>query len=406
MRTAREMTNARQMEGLWNRHSAEWRDPAQISSQWQDATRVDPALVESSAKGEWWDLLEQLGITLFITREYEHLVLALSAHAGRRRVTFLPIPHPSGLVVDRLAGRMYLASTRNPNQIYVFKPAAGLLQRTDTSVRLTPSSAFVPASTAFYPGSLYTHDLAVISGELYANAVGHNCVVKLQPEGRFCRVWWPKCIERGGKPVFERNHIQLNSIGAGKTLEDSYYSASSCKIGRLRPGHLRYKVDGQGVVFSGRTRQPICSGLTRPHSVRLWKGNVWVANSGYGELGYARDGRFEAVCRLPGWTRGLSVTEGIAFVGTSRIIPRFARYAPGLDSAGSRCGVHAVCLKTARVLGSIEWPAANQIFAIDWISDSVSPGFLFETPRRRTNRELAFFYRYLTEHDKNSPGAK
>ena len=142
-----------------------------------------------------------------------------------------------------------------------------------------------------------------------------------------------------------------------------------------------------------------CSGLTRPHSARMWRGGVWVANSGYGEVGYARDGGFEAVCRLPGWTRGLCLTRGIAFAGTSRVIPRFARYAPGLDRDRSRCGVHAVCLKTARVLGSIEWPTANQIFAIDWISDTVSQGFLFETPRRGADQELAFFYRHLTDHN-------
>lgn len=397
------MKQARQNETLWDRHAAEWRDPAQISSHWQDAARLDPRLLKSSAKEEWWSLIERLGITLFITREYEHVVLALSASGGRPRVTFFPVPHPSGLVVDRVKRRLYLASTRNPNQIYTLKPAAGLLPRSDTNVPLQPSSPFVPVSTAFYPGSLYTHDLALIGGELYGNAVGHNCVVRFDVDGYFRRVWWPKCIERGGKPVFERNHIQLNSIAGGQTLQDSFYSSSSCRLGRLRPGHLKYKVDRQGVIFSGRTREPFCSGLTRPHSARLWKGKVWVANSGYGELGLAEEGRYEVVCRLPGWTRGLCVTDGIAFVGTSRVIPRFSRYAPGLNAASSRCGVHAVCLKTARVLGSIEWPTANQIFAIDWIQAGISPGFVFEAPKRKTKQELAFFYRYLT--DRNS-GAK
>jgi uncharacterized protein (TIGR03032 family) len=393
------MKQGRQIAELWDRHAAEWRDPAQISSQWKEAAEVDPRLLEGSATVEWWSLLEQLGITLFVTREYEHLALGLTARGGRPRVTYFPVPHPSGLVVDRAARRMYLASTRNPNQIYTLMPASGLLSRSDTRVRVPPSSRLLPVASAFYPGSLYLHDLALVGGELFGNAVGHNCIVKLEPEGRFCRAWWPKCIERQGQPVFERNHIQLNSIAAGKTLQDSYYSASSCHIGRLRPGHLNYKVDGQGVIFSGRTREPICTGLTRPHSARLRKGDVWVANSGYGELGYVQNARFEAIGSLPGWTRGLCIKDGIAFVGTSRVIPRFSQYAPGLNPRHSRCGVHAVSLKTARVLGSIEWPTANQIFAIDWMADNVSPGFLFEAPSRKTSRELAFFYRYLTDHN-------
>jgi uncharacterized protein (TIGR03032 family) len=389
------MTGADPNEALWRRHSAEWRDPAQIASQWKDASHVDPELLKSSTKGNWWTLLEELGLTLFVTREYEHLVLALSASCGRPSITFFPLPHPSGLVVDRKANRLYIASTRNPNQVYTLQPAFGLLDRADNEARLGRSSPFVPVATDFYPGSMYTHDLALIGGQLYANAVGHNSVATLEHGGRFRRVWWPNCIVRDGKPVFERNHIQLNSIAAGRTIQDSYFSASSSRIGRLRPGHLRYRVDKQGVIFSGRTREPWCSGLTRPHSARLWEGAVWVANSGYGELGYANLGKFDPVCRLPGWTRGLCMTKGIAFVGTSRVIPRYARYAPGLDSTRNRCGVHAVSLKTGGVVGSIEWPTANQIFAIDWIGDSVSAGFLFDAQRRKKNQELAFFYRYL-----------
>jgi hypothetical protein len=83
-------------------------------------------------------------------------------------------------------------------------------------------------------------------------------------------------------------------------------------------------------------------------------------------------------------------------VATSRVIPRFSRYAPGLDGTRSICGIHAVHLKSGKVLGAVEWPAGNQVFAIDWISDRVSPGFLLRAERRRSSQEIAFYYRYLT----------
>ena len=51
-------------------------------------------------------------------------------------------------------------------------------------------------------------------------------------------------------------------------------------------------------------------------------GEVWVDNSGYGELGFVSDEKLSVVSRLPGWTRGLSFHKDIAFVGTSRVIPR------------------------------------------------------------------------------------
>src|SRR5580698_4428365 len=199
------MKKSLEAQALWSRHATEWRDPAQITSQWKEASAIDPRMLETLARGQWWELLERLGVTLFVTREYEHLTLALSARDGRPRITFFPVPHPSGLVVDRAARRLYLASTRNPNQVYVLKPATGLLERTDSQGQPDSGNPFATVASTYYPGCLYIHDLALIGGQLHANAVGHNAVVRLNPEGRFRRVWWPKCIERRGVPVFDRN---------------------------------------------------------------------------------------------------------------------------------------------------------------------------------------------------------
>jgi hypothetical protein len=167
-------------------------------------------------------------------------------------------------------------------------------------------------------------------------------------------------------------------------------------MGRLRPGDLSYPVDRRGVIFSGRTREPMCTGLTRPHSARLSGGRVWVTNSGYGELGFASGGRLKVVARLPGWTRGLCIVGDVAFVATSRIIPRYARYAPGVDPTASVCAVHAVSCTSGRLLGSLQWPSGNQVFAVDWIDARQSLGFPFSVRARKRSRETAFFYTYLT----------
>lgn len=381
---------------MWARHTAEWRDTAQICSQWRDAGVVDPALLETRADRGWWNTLAELGITLLVSREYEHLLMAASAPEGRPHFSFLSLPHPSGVAVDRKRNHVYVASTRNPNQVHTFAPASSALEREDIRVKPPGGAPLAPVISGFYPGCMYLHDLAMVGGELHGNAVGHNAVVRLLPDGSFKRVWWPKCIEMDGRPVFSRNHIQLNSIAAGKTLRSSFFSASSAAMGRLRPGHLNYPVNGRGVIFSGETREVVCTGLTRPHSARLHKGTVWVANSGYGELGFVSAGKLEVAARLPGWTRGLCLVGNVAFVGTSRVIPRFYRYAPGLDPARSRCAVHAVARNTGTILGTMEWPAGNQIFAIDWISSRATLGFPFEVRTRRKTSETAFFYSYLT----------
>ena len=247
------MSRERELAKLWARHSADWRDTAQVASQWREAAGLDPRLLEYRASPGWWRTLADLRLTLLVTRESENLVIAASAPQGKPRLSYFPLPHPSGVAVDRKSRCVHIASTRNPNQVFLLKPAGSRLQRPEVKTPMPEGAPLTPVSSAFYPGCLYLHDLALIAGKLYGNAVGHNAVVRLGADGHFERIWWPHCVEHRGAPAFDRNYIQLNSIAAGARLEDSFFSASSTTLGRLRPGHLRYPVDGRGVILSGRT---------------------------------------------------------------------------------------------------------------------------------------------------------
>ena len=380
----------RATEDLWSRHSAAWRSTAQVTSQWQDAENIDPVLLKYTVRGQWWQTLAALDITLIIGREYEHLLVGMCCNEAPC-VSFMPMPHPSGVAVDRKKSLVYVASTRNPNQVYDLMPIDSCTERLDLAMDVPEDHPLVPIRSRFLPGCLYMHDLALVNGDLHANAVGHNAVVRLNEDGSYKRVWWPSCIETDDGPLFGQNYIQLNSIAAGRDLKSSFFSASSDKISNRRPGHLNYPVDGRGVIFSGATRDPIARGLTRPHSARLdAKHRLFVDNSGYGEFGLIEEGRFQPVTRLPGWTRGLAFCQGVAFVGTSRVIPRFSQYAPGLDVNASLCGVHAIELKSGQVLGSLIWPYGNQIFAIDWLSRKQTGGFPMKVARQNCDLRALF----------------
>jgi uncharacterized protein (TIGR03032 family) len=389
-------------EKLWAVHDLEWRNPAQITSQWREAIDIDPKLLRYETRGRWWEVLRATKATLLVTREYEHLVIALCATGTRPRISYFPVPHPSGLAVDRKRARVYLASTRNPNVIYDLEPITGFANRLDLNRTIANEFCpLVPVRARFFPGCLYLHDLALLNGKLLANAVGENAVVRMHSDGNYERVWWPSCIEIKGRPRFEQNQIQLNSIAAGRTLADSFFSASSDCMTALRPGHRNFPVDKRGVIFSGRTREPVVRGLTRPHSARLFRGKVWLANSGYGELGVVRRNIFESVARLPGWTRGLSFCKAIAFCGTSRVIPRFERYAPGIDLRNSKCAVHAVEAGTGKILGSLIWPHGNQIFSIEWLPANVTRGFPFEGGALKRSDYRQLFYNFQTSTHKD-----
>jgi hypothetical protein len=370
-------------EEAWERQRREWRHPAEALSFWREAGQTEPGLLEGKAFGAWWAILEKLRITLLVTREYEHLLQAFSTPGGRPLVSHLRLPHPSGLAVKHASGTVYAASTRNPNQIFELSPTPG------------PGHPLLPRRSWIYPGCTYLHDLALVGGKLHANAVGQNAVLRLEENGRWKRVWWPRCLD-GRSDAFDANFLQLNSIAAGPDLRRSFFSASVPAPGRRRPGQKNFAVDGRGVIFSGRTREPLVGGLTRPHSARLFKGELWVDNSGYGTVGVAGSTGYEVRQTLPGWTRGLAFCEGIVFVGTSRILPRFHRYAPGLRPERCVCGIHALERKTGKILGSYRWPQGNQIFAIEWLPSSVTCGFPFQgTGKIAFNRAARLFYSHL-----------
>jgi uncharacterized protein (TIGR03032 family) len=376
-----------------DRHAAAWRDPAAVASHWSEAGRVAGSLITGRVAGPWWELLSELGVTLLVSREYEHFVMAMRADASGPRISFFPLPHPSGIAFDARRQVVHVASTRNPNQVVTFAPVVHARPRTGAIADVARDKPLVPAGSSFYPGCLYLHDLAMIGGDLVGTATGENAVVRLAQDGGVERVWWPRCIERRGRPVVGANHIQLNSIAAGRSLTSSWFAASSLDLARRRPGHRNYPVDGRGVVFSGATREPMAFGLTRPHSLRSDGRRLFVANSGYGEFGLVANERFESIARLPGWTRGVCLAGRVAFVGTSRIIPRFRAYAPGVDVARSVCGVHAVDLRSGATLASIRWPGGNQIFAVEQVPSRLTGGFPL-TARRNTRRERDLFHTF------------
>ncbi len=349
------------------------RDPAQVIP----LPSVTPFAVTDrlvhQVRGDFWGLLSRLGIRLLVTREYEHLLLSLGVSAsGRPDVSWIPLPHPSGVAVDRRTGHVTVALTRNPNQLLTL--AAGR-----ASEDAGPRGVLLPAHTTFFPGSTYLHDLAYIGDRLHATAVGKNHVAVMCADGSLEPCWWPAVMDGDGGPDTRRNWLQLNSIAAGGSLEDSFFTASTQRRLRFPPGHLRFAADRQGVVYSGRTREVMASGLTRPHSARLDGALLWVDDSGYGTVGVVQDGVYAPVRKLPGWTRGLSIHGNVAFVGTSRLLPKFAHYAPGVTTA--RCGIHAINTRSGELLGSITWPMGNQIFAIEWIDAEQTAGLPYNRAR-------------------------
>jgi uncharacterized protein (TIGR03032 family) len=367
-------------EKNWHKQQEALRKPEELfAGSFENGGITNDVLKYNSSK-EFNALLKKLGVTLIVSREYENLLLSLSAgKSGKLEQSFFHLPHPSGLIADRKNNLLYVAATRNPNQIVEFRVSNKNLSR--LRVKNNREKLLIPNRTKVYPGEYYFHDLALCGNKLYANSVGMNSIIEVDFSNPNTEspIWWPKCIDKRGKPDTRANYIQLNSIAMGKSLKDSFFSASGMKITKTRPGDIKYPVDKKGVIFSGKTGEPIGFGLTRPHSARMYKGKIWVANSGYGQVGYMENGAFNSVFKLNGWTRGLCFIGDYLFVGVSRVLPKFKVYAPGLTSVNQVCSVIAIDLKKQKIAGEVKFPFGNQIFAIDYFDSHKCLGFPFKS---------------------------
>ena len=318
-------------------------------------------------------------------------VRAPADRAARRRaagpvVSYLPLPHPSGLAVDRRA-----ASCTSP--------ARATRTRSSTSARRSPAPPRRRRGADRLP-----------------TARSCRCARASSPARSTCTTWrWSaaRCTptpsartpssastptaatsasggraasSAGAAPRFDRNYLQLNSIAAGPTLRRLVLLG----LGRTRrrragPAHRNFPVDGRGVIFSGATREPIARGLTRPHSARLHRGRA------LGRQQRLRRGRHRrrrrASSRSPGCPAGRAGSAfagDVAFVGTSRVLPRFRQYAPGprpralrlrrprasTSRSGTVLGQPALAVRQPDLRRSSRVPAACD----DRASRSPSPG--------------------------------
>ena len=345
-----------------------------------DATSAnfDYGLLEYTDTNGFFDLLREQHFSLGVTREYEHFLLLLDGtRAGPLQSPF-PLPHPSGFWFDEDTRELTVSSTRTPNIIVSLTPytpnelGSSILPMGYQPPGVSDGPIYLPRKSRFLPGSLYIHDVVKMGGKIYATITGHNFLARLDYESGWERVWWPSVVDSLGDDAFKTNFLQLNSIAANKTPEESFYTGFSNITTGAKPWKEGYGPREKGVVFSGKTRSPLATGLTCPHSAKLADGKLWVCNSGYGTFGYI-DGfethdpsktKYVPVGKAPGFTRGLSFCGDYVFVGLSRVIKAYEPYAPGVDPDSSECGVWVFDRNTGEFVSSLSWTNGYQIYEV------------------------------------------
>jgi uncharacterized protein (TIGR03032 family) len=125
----------------------------------------------------------------------------------------------------------------------------------------------------------------------------------------------------------------------------------------VNDGWREHRADG-GTVFDIDGNAVVLTGLSMPHSPRLYRDKLWILDSGTGYFGYVdlKKGTFERVAFCPGYMRGLSFIDDFAVVGLSlcRENKTFSGLALdenlGKRKAEARCGLQVIDLNSGDVV--------------------------------------------------------
>ena len=213
---------------------------------------------------------------------------------------------------------------------------------------------YTPAAS-FLTGEVNAHEL-VLTAEgtpLFVNTV-FSCLAELTPGCSFRPVWQPPFID-ALKP---EDRCHLNGV-ALKNGEITW--ATACSAGNTPTSWRNTRQEG-GVVVHIPTGSITTKGLTMPHSPRWYQDKLWLLNSGTGELGWIEQERFQPLCTLPGFVRGLAFAGGCAVVGLSKLrSPQFTGLPleERLQTSGQPkgcCGIRVIDLASGNVLHSLDLP--------------------------------------------------
>jgi uncharacterized protein (TIGR03032 family) len=192
--------------------------------------------------------------------------------------------------------------------------------------------------TGYTTGDVDIHDIVTDeAGQPVFVATRFNCLATLAERASFTPIWRPPFIDR--LAAEDRCHLNGVALRQGRPAFATCVAATN-----LAEAWREHRRDG-GIVIDIATGETLTTGLSMPHSPRLRGGRLWLLQSGTGEFGFVdrATGRFEAVCFLQGFARGVAFVGDHAVIGVSR--PRENRTFNGLalNERLEREGVGPLC---------------------------------------------------------------
>jgi uncharacterized protein (TIGR03032 family) len=309
-------------------------------------------------------LLRELGVSLAVTTYQAGKLVLVRADGDVLNTHFRGFDKPMGLAVDPAPGCSRLAiGTKTHVWAYHNSPAAAR--------KLEPAgkhdACFLPRR-AHVTGDVAIHEMAWAGDEVLFVNTRFSCLSTCgHTLDSFVPAWRPPFVTA----LAPEDRCHLNGLA---TVDGRPRFVTALGLTDTAGGWRANKKDG-GVVLSVPEGEVVARGLSMPHSPRWDNGRLWLLESGTGSIGVVDRGRYEPLATLPGFTRGLTLYAGLAFVGLSKVRETavFSGIPITSEQAVRACGVWVVECATGRTVAFLRFEeGVHEIFAV-----SVLPGVRF-----------------------------
>lgn len=312
-----------------------------------------PATTTFSQSAGLADLLGSLDLSLAFTSYQSGLLYLLGRLDGGLHLHQCAVQRPMGLA--RAGSDGFVLATGH--EIIRFVNPLAPHERVNDLF----DACYVPRMVQI-TGELDAHDVGITAADeiVFVNT-RMNCLARPDLRHSFAEVWRPPFISA----LVDEDRCHLNGL-AMRDGAPAFVTAVSRSD--TIDGWRDRRASG-GVVIAVEDGRIVCEGLSMPHSPRWHDGQLWLLNSGTGELGVVEGiesgtGRFVPRVFCPGFARGLAFAGNYAFVGLSK--PRYQRFEglaldARLAAADSEpwCGIQAidlargVCAEWFRIDGAV-----------------------------------------------------
>lgn len=330
-----------------------------------------PSPMRSVHTSNFANVLNQLKCSLLVTTYQAGRLVVIRPDGDVINTHFRMMRKPMGLAMglDRF-------SVGTAQEIWEFRNVSAVCRR------LTPpekhDACFLPRRVHF-TGDVQIHEMSYQDHELWFVNTAFSCLCTYERDHSFVPRWRPKFITQYAPG--DRCHLNGMAFRDGRP---KYVTA----LGETdtQGGWRANKKDG-GILIDVESNEIMTRGLSMPHSPRWYRNRLWLLESGTGSFGFVDtdNGKYQAIAKFPGFTRGIDFVANLAFIGLSQVreSATFSGFelTERLKEDERTCGVWVVDIRDGSTVAFLKFvDAVQEIFAIAAIHGARYPEVILDNP--------------------------